>query len=205
MNGKKLSTDFYLQQDVVKIARDLLGKYLVTDIDGQYSCGLIVETEAYNGRTDRACHAYGDRRTPRTDTMYRPGGVAYVYLCYGIHHLFNVVTHREDFADAVLIRAVEPVAGIPAMLQRRNLPSLQARLTAGPGCLSQALGIDSRHNGVSLLEQTIWIEDRGLQVAESHIEKGPRVGVGYAKEDALLPWRFWIKGNGYVSKARPQY
>ncbi len=205
MNGTKLSDSFYMQEDVVKIAKNLLGKHLLTHIDGQLSGGIIVETEAYNGRSDRACHAFGGRRSARTATMYQAGGVAYVYLCYGIHHLFNVVTHRQDYADAVLIRAIEPTEGIAFMLERRKLSKLHPRLTAGPGCMSQALGIARSHDSISLLEETIWIEDRGLQYEESEIKAGPRVGVAYAKEDALLPWRFWVKGNRYVSKARPVY
>lgn len=205
MIGPKLAEDFYTGSDVVDIAKKLLGKQLVSQIDGQISSGIIVETEAYNGRTDRACHAFGGRRTDRTETMYQKGGIAYVYLCYGIHHLLNVVTHREDYADAVLIRAIAPEEGIDKMLRRRKMSSLHPRITAGPGCLSQALGIDRSHDGISLLEQTIWIEDRGLRYADHEIEAGPRVGVAYAKEDALLPWRFWVKGNRFVSKARPVY
>lgn len=205
MVGKKLSEQFYTGADVVAIAKKLLGKQLVSLIDDQISSGIIVETEAYNGRTDRACHAFGGRRTARTETMYQQGGVGYVYLCYGIHHLFNVVTHQEAYADAVLIRAIEPEEGMDLMLTRRNMSHLKPRITAGPGCLSQALGIDRSHDGMSLLSETIWIEDRGLQVADNEIEAGPRVGVAYAKEDALLPWRFWVKGNIFVSKARPAY
>jgi len=205
MTGKKLPEHFYTDSNVVNIAKHLLGKQLVSHINGKISSGIIVETEAYNGRTDRACHAFGGRRTARTETMYQRGGVGYVYLCYGIHHLFNVVTHQKEFADAVLIRAIEPAEGTHLMLERRNMPQIKPRITAGPGCLSQALGIDRSHDGISLLEETVWIEDRGLQYADNEIETGPRVGVAYAKEDALLPWRFWVKGNVYVSKPRPVY
>lgn len=201
----KLSEHFYTDTDVVEIARKLLGKQLVTHINGHLSSGVIVETEAYNGRTDRACHAFGGRRTARTETMYQTGGVAYVYLCYGIHNLFNVVTHQQDYADAVLIRAIAPQEGKELMLQRRKMSQIKPRITAGPGCVTQALGIHRSHDNISLLEETIWIEDRGLTYADNEIEVGPRVGVGYAKEDALLPWRFWVKGNQYVSKARPVY
>lgn len=205
MIGDKLPLHFYTNTDVVDIAKNLLGKQLVSHIHGATTSGIIVETEAYNGRTDRACHAFGGRRTARTETMYQRGGVAYVYLCYGIHHLLNVVTHQEDYADAVLIRAIAPQEGTQLMLQRRNMPKLHPRITAGPGCLSQALGIDKSHDNLSLLGKTIWIEDRGLCYEESEIEAGPRVGVAYAKEDALLPWRFWVKGDMFVSKARPVY
>jgi DNA-3-methyladenine glycosylase len=203
--GNKLSEQFYTDSDVVEIARNLLGKQLVTHINGNLSSGVIVETEAYNGRTDRACHAFGGRRTARTETMYQAGGVAYVYLCYGIHNLFNVVTHQQDYADAVLIRAIAPQEGKELMLQRRNMSQIKPRITAGPGCVTQALGIDRSHDNISLLEETIWIEDRGLSYTDNEIEVGPRVGVGYAKEDALLPWRFWVKENRFVSKARPVY
>src|SRR5690606_10315891 len=169
-----LPENFYTRENVVQIARELLGKVLVTDFDGQRTSGIIVETEAYAGVGDKASHAYGGRRTSRTETMYSRGGVAYVYLCYGIHHLFNVVTNVENIPHAILIRAVEPVEGIDIMLQRRSKIRLTPQLTAGPGAMSQALGISTRHSGLSL-NTHIYIEDRGIKIKKSDIVPGTRV------------------------------
>lgn len=197
-----LPKSFYLREDVVSIARELLGKVVVTNIDGQTTSGMIVETEAYAGVNDKASHAYGGRRTKRTEIMYHEGGVAYVYLCYGIHHLFNVVTNIKDVPHAVLIRAVEPLENIPLMIERRRKSKLDTTLTAGPGAMSQALGIKTTHTGLSLNSSSIYIEDRDLTVNDSNIEERSRVGVAYAKEDALLPYRLSIQGNKYVSKGK---
>lgn len=196
-----LPEDFYTREHVAQIAKDLLGKVLVTDFEGTRTSGMIVETEAYAGVGDKASHAYGGRRTARTETMYSRGGVAYVYLCYGIHHLFNVVTNTEDIPHAVLIRAVEPLEGVDIMLARRGKPKLTPQLTAGPGALSQALGINTGHTGLSLNTHII-IEDRGIRIHPRDIKTGTRVGVAYAEEDAYLPYRFWIKDNPYVSKGK---
>lgn len=196
-----LPEDFYTRKHVVQIAKELLGKVLVTNFEGERTAGMIVETEAYAGVGDKASHAYGGRRTARTETMYSRGGVAYVYLCYGIHHLFNVVTNAEDIPHAVLIRAVEPLEGVDIMLMRRNKPKLTPQLTAGPGAMSQALGINTGHTGLSLNTHII-IEDRGIKIKPREIIAGTRVGVAYAEEDAYMPYRFWIKGNPYVSKGR---
>ncbi len=187
----KLSTDFYLQPDVVKISKDLLGKVLYTKINGIVTSAIITETEAYAGVTDKASHAYGGRRTKRTETMYQIGGTAYVYLCYGIHHLFNVVTNQANIPHAVLIRAVKPLEGTETMFLRRKKADLN-RLTTGPGTLSQALGIGVQHSGISLLKDKIWIEDQGIQINPQKIQMGPRIGVDYAAEDALLPYRFYV-------------
>lgn len=197
-----LNEDFYRQNDVVKIAKELLGKVLVTHINGQYTSGMIVETEAYAGATDKASHAFNNRRTPRTQTMYAAGGVAYVYLCYGIHHLFNVVTNDADIPHAVLIRAVEPLDGIEIMLERRKKDKLSPLLTAGPGAMSEALGIKTLHNGMSLQSAELTIEDRDIIIPENKIAIATRVGVAYAQEDALLPYRFFVMGNKYVSKGK---
>lgn len=193
-----LSPSFYLNEDVVQVAKDLLGKVIVTKIDGITTSGIITETEAYAGITDKASHAYGGRRTNRTEIMYARGGVAYVYLCYGIHHLFNVVTNVQDIPHAVLIRAIEPVKGIDAMLQRRKKTKLQPQLTSGPGAMSMALGIHTSHTGLSLAKGIITIHDEGLSVED--IIATTRIGVDYAKEDALLPYRFYIEGNKFISK-----
>lgn len=196
-----LPESFYARKDVVKIARELLGKVLVTEFDGVLTSGIIVETEAYAGATDKASHAYGNRRTKRTEVMYMHGGAAYVYLCYGIHHLFNVVTNVQDVPHAILIRAIEPLEGIETMLTRRGKDKLTPSLTAGPGAMSMALGIDTGHTGASLQEQ-IRIEDRGIKVPGKDIVAATRVGVAYALGDALRPYRFFIKGNKYVSKGK---
>ncbi|MCD6065158.1 MAG: DNA-3-methyladenine glycosylase [Flavipsychrobacter sp.] len=197
-----LPQSFYTRKDVVKIAKELLGKVLVTNFDGILTSGMIVETEAYAGEFDKASHAYRNRRTARTETMFKEGGVAYVYLCYGIHHLFNVVTHMADVPHAVLIRAVEPLEGVEEMLHRRKKERLQPVLTAGPGAMSAAFGIHTRHTGTSLQGPDIWIEDRGLKVPAKDIVHATRVGVAYAAEDALALYRFYIKGNPYVSKGK---
>ncbi len=198
----KLTSAFYSRKDVVKIARELLGKVLVTEIDGQRTSGMIVETEAYAGITDKASHAYGGRRTDRTEIMYLHGGASYVYLCYGIHHLFNVVTNVQDVPHAVLVRAVEPMEGIDIMLQRRKKLKFDPSLTAGPGALSAALGITTKHTGISLEGTDIYIEDRGIKVAHQNVVAATRVGVAYAMDDALRPYRFYIRGNTYVSKGK---
>lgn len=199
----KLPQSFYLNPDVVSLSKALLGKVLCTNIgsDGLTS-GIIVETEAYAGATDKASHAYNNRRTNRTETMYAQGGICYVYLCYGIHHLFNIVVNSENIPHAVLIRAVEPLDGLDIMSQRRNKKPTDITISAGPGSLSAALGITTAHNSTDLLSDEIWIEDRGIIVKSYQITASPRVGVGYAKEDALLPWRFRIKDNPWTSKAR---
>ncbi len=197
-----LSENFYQREDVVQIARDLLGKVLVTEFDGILTSGIIVETEAYAGAIDRASHAFGNRRTSRTEVMFGVGGVAYVYLCYGIHHLFNVVTNNDGIPHAILVRGLEPLEGIDHMLWRRKKTELQPQLTAGPGSLSEALGIRTHHTGLSLQGPEIRIENQGILIQEHDIVSGTRVGVAYAKEDAFLPYRFSLRGNRFVSKGK---
>ncbi|PZR22601.1 MAG: DNA-3-methyladenine glycosylase [Flavobacterium psychrophilum] len=196
----KLPFSYYQNQDVTFLAKDLLGKVLCTDIDGILTSGVIVETEAYFGIQDKASHAYGGRRTARTETMYAQGGVSYVYLCYGLHHLFNVITSVENEPHAVLIRAIVPLDGLGIMEQRRNMPVSKVAFTAGPGATAKALGIDRSQNGKDLTGNEIWIEDRGIRFTEEEIEATPRVGIAYAQEQALLPWRFFVKGCRYVSR-----
>ena len=195
----KLNEDFYQGTDVVKIARELLGKVLFTRIDGVITGGTIVETEAYSW-IERGCHAYGARKTARNEIMFRKGGFAYVYLCYGIHYLFNVVTNREDTPEAVLVRALEPLAGVDHMMERRVFPKPDFHLTSGPGKLTKALGIGRSFNGKYLLDDEIWIEDSGMKLAKNKIVASERIGIDYAGEDARLPWRFTIKGSAWVSK-----
>lgn len=195
----KLNEGFYRRTDVVKIARELLGKVLYTRIDGVVTGGVIVETEAYSWK-ERGCHAYGARKTGRNAIMFGEGGYSYVYLCYGIHYLFNVVTNREDTPEAVLIRALEPLHGLDEMKNRRSMLHDSFHLTSGPGKLTKALGIGRTFNGKSLLDDEIWIEDSGMKVASKNILASERIGIDYAGEDALLPWRFSVKGNRWVSK-----
>jgi len=195
--GKRISADFYQQDDVCSIAKELIGKLLLTHIEGHYCIGRIVETEAYAGRDDKACHANA-KRTARTEIMYAAGGVAYVYLCYGIHHLFNLVTNTEGMADAVLIRAIAPLEGIACMQQRRQTAKLH-NLASGPGKLSQAFGIHTGHYGQSLQGPHIWLEDDGYEVSKAEIVASTRIGVAYAGEDALKPWRYYLKDSLHVS------
>jgi DNA-3-methyladenine glycosylase len=194
MNRKrKLPRSFYLHDDVVTISRALLGKILCTNIDGKRTSVIITETEAYAGTTDRASHAYGDRRTRRTEPMYGPGGTAYVYLCYGMHHLFNVVTNVAGVPHAVLVRAGEVQSGLTTMLERRQKASQDRTLLAGPGSLARALGITTALTGSSLLSGPIRIEDHGLKVDDDRVLVGPRVGIDYAGEDVSRPYRFRLR------------
>lgn len=186
----KLTRDFYAGDDVVEISRQLLGKVLCTRIGGTLTTAVITETEAYAGTTDKANHAYGGRRTKRTEPMYGPGGIAYVYLCYGIHHLFNVVTNVEGVPHAVLVRAAAPLDGTPTMLARRGKEQADGSLMPGPGTVSQALGIRTAMTGTDLRGDILWIEDRGVAVRRADIIAGPRVGVDYADEDAGRQYRF---------------
>lgn len=195
----KLPREFYQQEDVVSVAKQLLGKMLFTNIEGVLTGGIITETEAYDGVVDKACHAYGGRNTNRTVTMFLAGGVTYVYLCYGIHHLLNVVSGKEGNPQAVLIRAIEPTLGIETMLLRRKMEKLAPRITAGPGALSQALGIGKQLNAKSLSADEIWIEEF-TNYQETEIVATTRIGVAYAEEHALWPFRFYVKGNNFVSK-----
>jgi DNA-3-methyladenine glycosylase len=189
----KLTRDFYLGEDVVQIAKELLGKYLYTNFEGAITAGIICETEAYAGVTDRASHAFGGRRTDRTEIMYHEGGTAYVYLCYGVHSLFNVVTNFKDIPHAVLIRGIQPVEGIDKMLERAGKKKLDNNFGIGPGKVSKALGIHFKDTGIDLTGNTIWIEDKGLKINEKDIVSSKRIGVDYAGEDALLPYRFILK------------
>jgi DNA-3-methyladenine glycosylase len=196
----KLPEAYYHNPDVVALSRDLIGKYLFTSIDGEITGGYIVETEAYAGVIDRASHSFGGKVTPRTQTMYMQGGVSYVYLCYGIHEMFNIVTSVEGQPHAILIRAIQPTDGLDIMMLRRNMETVKPNITKGPGSVAKALGISRKINALSMLSDTIWIEDRGLTFPNAEVAAGPRIGVDYAGEDALLPYRFYVKGNIYVSK-----
>jgi DNA-3-methyladenine glycosylase len=191
----KLSNAYYQQENVVNLASDLLGKVLVTKLNGKLTSGIITETEAYNGVVDKASHAYGGRRTARTETMYAASNISYVYLCYGIHHLFNIVTGKQDVPHAVLIRAIQPLKGTDVVLQRRNASKLSPQLCVGPGKVSSSLYITTQQNALSLTGTVIWLEDDNIKLKSSQIAVGPRIGVDYAGEDAKLPYRFFVKDH----------
>lgn len=186
----KIQKGFYTRSDVVQVARDLLGKYLFTCFNGTVTGGVITETEAYAGETDRASHAWQGRRTARTEIMYAEGGVAYVYLCYGIHSLFNIVTNIEGVPHAVLVRSVFPTTGLETIFSRMGGARPLQRIGEGPGRAARVLGIHYSHSGTLLSGDSIWLEDKGLDVPVDAVATTARVGVGYAGEDALRPYRF---------------
>ncbi|MEZ5195278.1 MAG: DNA-3-methyladenine glycosylase [Bacteroidales bacterium] len=191
----KLSKEFFIRGPVTQIARELLGKIIFTHFDNELTAGIINETEAYAGAIDRASHAYNNRRTSRTETMYKDGGIAYIYLCYGMHHLFNFVTHKKNIPEAVLLRGIYPFEGLKTMEVRRTMKFRIKGFTDGPGKVSQALGLSINNNGEVIPGNRIWVEDRGIIVNESDIVISPRIGVDYAKEDALLPYRYLLKND----------
>lgn len=195
----RLPASFFQRADVVSITRELIGKILVTNFDSQHTAGRVVEAEAYNGPFDKAAHSYNNRRTKRTEIMFSDGGVAYIYLCYGIHQMFNIVTNVEGIPSAILIRALEPVAGVDIMLKRSNKTVHSFDLTRGPGNVAKSLGFHTSQTGMSLESNEIYIADDGFTYPEHEIAVTPRIGVDYAGEDALLPYRFIVKGNKYVS------
>lgn len=195
---QKLGRDFYVRTDVMQIAKELLGKIVVTKFEGIYTTGRIVETEAYAGIVDKASHAYNNRRTNRTEIMFGDAGHAYVYLCYGIHHLFNVVCNRTNHPDAVLIRGIEPLEGIDTMLMRCNKKKPDASLGRGPGNASKALGIFTKHNGLDLQSRQLYLADDGITGFDVAVSK--RIGVDYAAEHAEWLYRFFIPANQHVSK-----
>lgn len=195
----KLKRSFYLREDTLTIARNLLGKLLVVpDENGERISGMIVEVEAYLGETDRAAHSFGGRRTPRNETTYLKGGLVYVFFIYGMYYQLNIVTGPAEIPHVVLIRAIEPVEGIETMRFRRG-EMKDRNLTSGPGKLCIALGIDRDLNGENLLAKRIWLEDHTTFTADD-IAAGTRIGIDYAGEDAEKPWRFWVNGNEFVSK-----
>jgi DNA-3-methyladenine glycosylase len=195
-----LTAGFYQREDVVTIARELLGKYLITWTDGIMTSGIISETEAYAGINDKASHAFGNRRTGRTSIMYLKGGTAYIYLCYGIHSLFNIVTNRENIPHAVLIRGIIPAEGILHMLERTGKSGIDKNFSDGPGKVSKALGIHYSHSGLDLTKKPstesgfgIWVEDRGFRFDPAKVKISKRIGVSYAGADANLPYRFLLE------------
>jgi len=196
---KMLPQSFFQRSDVVTITKELLGKIVVTNFSNTLTAGRIVEAEAYNGPFDKAAHSYNNRRTKRTEVMYANGGAVYVYLCYGIHQMFNIVTNKAGIPNAVLIRALEPLAGIDTMLARSNKTVQGFDLARGPGNVAKALGLHTRHSGMSLPDNELYIADDGYTYEENEIAATARIGVDYAAEDALLPYRFIVKGNKNVS------
>lgn len=195
----KLTIDFYDRADVVQIARELIGKVLVTKFDGMITSGRIVETEAYTAIADKASHAYGGKRTQRNEHMYAAAGTSYVYICYGMHHLFNVVTNKKEIPDAVLIRAVEPLKGIDTMLWRTGKKKLGNTLTKGPGNVGKALGISKQHSGLNLLGKQLFIMEDDFVINTKDIIVSRRIGIDGSGDAALLPYRFYLKGSKYVS------
>lgn len=196
---KKISLSFYSRKDVVAIAKKLIGKILVTNFDGIITSGRIVETEAYVAITDKASHSYGGKRTAKNEHMYAAAGTAYVYICYGIHQMMNIVTNDKNIPDAVLIRAVEPLKGIDIMLKRTGKKVLDKTLTQGPGNVGKALGIFKHHSGNHLFGNTIYLMDDNIKINKEQIGTSIRIGVESAWPDSLLPYRFYLKGNKYVS------
>jgi len=201
---------FYVRSDAVAIAREMLGKVLCArGDDGVVSRGVIVETEAYTGLDDMACHSARFGRTKRTQSMYRPGGGTYVYTCH-TQHLFNVIIGDEELPAGVLVRAVEPLSPIDLMLGRRNLDRLlPARLAAGPGMLTKALGIDKRFGDLDLCagaesesDVGVWLEDVGIDLADSGVLASPRVGIDYAGEAKHYPYRFRVRQSQWTSRAK---
>jgi DNA-3-methyladenine glycosylase len=198
---RALARSFYLGP-TLRVARALLGKVLVHETARGRAAGRIVEVEAYRGPNDRAAHSAGGRRTPRNEVMYGPPGHAYVYFIYGIHHCMNVVTRPPDVPEAVLIRALEPLDGLPLMRARRGLAGgPEWRLCRGPGALCQALGVGRPQNGADLVTGLLRILD-APPVPAALVARAPRIGVDYAGADALRPWRFLVRGSAAVSGPR---
>ena len=189
----KLLRSYYLSNDVVSLARNLIGKTIVTNIDGNFTGGIITETEAYAGISDKASHAFGGRKTTRTEIMYRQGGTAYVYLCYGVHALFNIVSGREEVPHAVLLRGIQASFGLEIMGRRMGRTNFNRGIINGPGRVSKALGIKTSHTGIDLLGNTIWLENHENTIDEESIIATTRIGIEYAGADALLPYRFHLK------------
>jgi DNA-3-methyladenine glycosylase len=200
---KKLDRDFY-NRDSIIVARELLGKVLVHEIEGQSISARIIETEAYMGVVDKAAHSYNGRRTSRVEVMYGDPGFSYIFMIYGLHCCFNVVVNEKETPQAVLVRAVEPIDGREWMAQKRfsktyeQLTKSQRRgLTNGPGKLCGALSIDRKFNGMDLCGSVVYIEEGKTE--DFNIVTTKRIGIDYAEEAKDFPWRFYIEGNEYVS------
>jgi len=199
MEKRVVQKEYFQSEQVVELARDLLGKFLFTNINNQLTGGMITETEAYAGVTDKGSHAYNGRRTARTEVMYQAGGISYVYFTYGIHYLFNVVTGKENVPHAVLIRAIYPLTGSDIMLRRTGKKSVNYQLTNGPAKLTKSLGITKEQNKIPLNGEILWLEDRGIEIDKNDVIATPRIGIDYAGEDALLPYRFVLDYKNYMN------
>mgnify|MGYP001384755593 CR=1 FL=1 len=187
----KLNKSFYCSNNILDIAQSLLGKILYTNFSNKLTGGMIVEVEAYLGATDKACHSYNNKRTKRTEAMFESGGISYVYLCYGMHYLFNIVTNHANIPHSVLIRSAIVKSGLSAIQTRRNPNISNTKLLNGPGNFAKGMGITMDFNGIYLNSNNIWIENtfsNGLS-----IESNLRVGIDFAGPDALLPWRYILK------------
>lgn len=190
MKPKLIPLSYYTQDDVLFLGKDLLGKVLCTCINGKTTKAIITETESYKGPEDKAAHSYNSKRTTRNEVMYQSGGHAYVFICYGIHKLFNIVTGPKDVPHAVLIRGILPILGLDVIAARRKK---NENIIVGPGKVSQALGIDKNLNGIALTSNLLWLEDHKIAIPDSDIECLNRVGIEYAGDHAYLDWRFRIK------------
>ena len=194
---------FFQRPDVLAIARELLGKHVYTRIDGELTGGRIVETEAYRHEGDPSITLHLQRKARQAQALYQPGGHAYLYTVYRVHTLFNITAHDAEHPDTVLIRAIEPLEGVDIMLRRRGLAKLARNLTAGPGVLSQALGLTPALNGELVAGPTIWLEDAGEVVADENVIASSRVGLEYAGAEAVaLPWRFRLRDSKWTSPAK---
>jgi DNA-3-methyladenine glycosylase len=199
---KKIPASFYLRKDVVLIARELIGKIIVSQIEGIRTAGRIVETEAYVAITDKASHSYGGKRTSRNQHMYEIGGTLYVYICYGLHQMVNIVTNEKNIPDAILLRAIEPLEGITEMTRRTGKDRNDKTITRGPGNVGKALGIFKNHSGISLSGNEIFLAEDNFKIHPDRIGISSRIGVESSGSDAALPYRFFLKRNVYVSKGQ---
>lgn len=190
---------FYLREDTLTIAKELLGKYVFTKINGIITGGMIVETEAYLGVTDASCHSFNNRKSTKNATMYEQGGVAYMYICYGIHDMLNLVTGPINESHVVLIRAIEPTIGMELMMERRGNVAIK-KLTNGPGSLAKALGLNKSFDRESLISNRLWLEDQGVIIEPHKIKETPRIGINCPEPFLSAPWRYLISGNAFVSR-----
>jgi DNA-3-methyladenine glycosylase len=194
---------FFQRPDVLLTARELLGKHVCTLLDGELTTGRIVETEAYRHEGDPSITLHLQRKARQAQALYQPGGHAYLYTVYRVHTLFNITAHDADHPDAIIIRAIEPLEGVEVMLRRRGLAKVARNLTAGPGVLSQALGLTPALNGEPLTGPRIWLENAGENISEENIVASSRVGLEYAGDEAVaLPWRFRVKDSKWTSPAK---
>ncbi len=199
-NMEILPLEFYRREDTLQIAKELLGRELIVrGFDDFVTGGIITEVEAYLGGQDKGCHAYGYKKTARNQVMFQAGGVAYVYFCYGMYDMFNIVTHKEGEPHAILIRSVKPTQGKKIILRRRKQSRISPMTSAGPGRLTMALAINRSHNGKSLISEDLYVLEKPA-MKDFEIVATPRIGIAYAEEDAMKPYRFYIKNEPFVSK-----